>query len=145
MNDNTNQQIRVPLVCTRGVIVFPQQEVIIDVGRSKSVHAVEDAQNAFDSHVVLVSQKDMGTEDPKQENLYGVGALCLIKHIRRMDGYLRVKFAGMQRARILEIHDEDGYMSADIELLEDEFGDQLEEMALVRRLAKQLENMDVLN
>lgn len=145
MNDNTNQQIRVPLVCTRGVIVFPQQEVIIDVGRSKSVHAVEDAQNAFDSHVVLVSQKDMGTEDPNQENLYGVGALCLIKHIRRMDGYLRVKFAGMQRARILEIHDEDGYMSADIELLEDEFGDQLEEMALVRRLAKQLENMDVLN
>ena len=66
MNDNTNQQIRVPLVCTRGVIVFPQQEVIIDVGRSKSVHAVEDAQNAFDSNEVLVSQKDMGTEDPKQ-------------------------------------------------------------------------------
>ncbi|MCI8541383.1 MAG: endopeptidase La, partial [Erysipelotrichaceae bacterium] len=82
---------------------------------------------------------------PNQENLYGVGALCLIKHIRRMDGYLRVKFAGMQRARILEIHDEDGSMSADLELLEDEFGDQLEEMALVRRLAKQLENMDVLN
>lgn len=143
--EDSNNQIRVPLVCTRGVIVFPQQEVIIDVGRSKSVHAVEDAQNEFDSHVLLVSQKDMGTENPSIDDLYEVGALCMIKHIRRMDGYLRVKFSGLQRARIVSSTDDEHCMCADVELLEDVNGDPLEEMALVRRLAKQLEHMDMLN
>ena len=45
MSDNTKLTKQLPLVCTRGVVVFPEQEVIIDVGRSKSVHAVEDSQN----------------------------------------------------------------------------------------------------
>ena len=43
MSDNTKLTKQLPLVCTRGVVVFPEQEVIIDVGRSKSVHAVEDS------------------------------------------------------------------------------------------------------
>ncbi|MFR9254734.1 MAG: hypothetical protein ACLVJ6_03960 [Merdibacter sp.] len=48
-----------PLVCTRGVIVFPNQEIIIDVGREKSIRAVEDGRQLFERRVVLVSQRDL--------------------------------------------------------------------------------------
>lgn len=145
MDKNTNKQIRVPLVCTRGVIVFPDQEVIIDVGRNKSVHAVEDAQSEFDSRVVLVAQKDLSVENPSIADLYEFGTMCQIKHIRRMDGYLRVKFKGIQRANITTILDDDHSMSADIELVEDIMHGDMEEVALVRKIAKQFENMDPIN
>lgn len=145
MDNNTNKQIRVPLVCTRGVIVFPEQEVIIDVGRTKSVHAVEDAQNEFDSHVVLVAQKDLSVENPSIADLYEFGTLCTIKHIRRMDGYLRVKFRGLQRAHITTVLDDDHSMNADVELKEDIKQDQMEEIALVRKIARQFEDMEPIN
>lgn len=144
MDNNTNEIIRVPLVCTRGVIVFPQQEVIIDVGRSKSVHAVEDAQAEFDSRVCLVAQKDLSVENPTIEDLFEFGTLCQIKHIRRMDGYLRVKFRGLERAEIKTILDDDHKMSADVELKTDIKQDAMEEVALVRKIAKQFEDVEAI-
>lgn len=139
------ENVRVPLVCTRGVIVFPEQEVIIDVGREKSVHAVEDAQADFDSHVCLVAQKDLSVENPTIADLYEFGTLCQIKHIRRMDGYLRVKFHGLERAKINTILDDDHMMSADVELVSDIKQDTMEEVALVRKIAKQFENIEAVN
>ena len=84
--------ISLPLVCTRGVIVFPSQDIIIDVGREKSIQAIEEAQQHHDGNVVLVAQRDLSMEEPKVNELYSFGSLCKIKHIRRMDGFLRVKF-----------------------------------------------------
>ena len=101
MSENdANPIVRLPLVCTRGVIVFPNQEVIIDVGRDKSTCAVEEAQEKFESQVVLVAQKDLAMDSPDIDDLYSFGTLCQIRHIRRMDGYLRVKFKGLQRVKI---------------------------------------------
>lgn len=143
MSDNTNQTKQLPLVCTRGVVVFPEQEVIIDVGRSKSVHAVEDSQNDYDAKIVLVAQKELNVENPTIADLYEFGTLCTIKHIRRMDGYLRVKFKGVQRAAIMNVIDSAVGMLADIEIKEDIAEESLEEIALVRKIAKQFENMDI--
>lgn len=145
MSDNTNQTKQLPLVCTRGVVVFPEQEVIIDVGRSKSVHAVEDSQNDYDAKIVLVAQKELNVENPTIADLYEFGTLCTIKHIRRMDGYLRVKFKGVQRAAIMNVIDSAVGMLADIEIKEDIAQESLEEIALVRKIAKQFENMDITN
>ena len=142
MSDNTKLTKQLPLVCTRGVVVFPEQEVIIDVGRSKSVHAVEDSQNDYDAKIVLVAQKELNVENPKVTDLYEFGTLCTIKHIRRMDGYLRVKFKGVQRAAITNVIDSAVGMSAEIEIKEDIPQESLEEIALVRKIAKQFENMD---
>ena len=145
MSDNTKLTKQLPLVCTRGVVVFPEQEVIIDVGRSKSVHAVEDSQNDYDAKIVLVAQKELNVENPKVTDLYEFGTLCTIKHIRRMDGYLRVKFKGVQRAAITNVIDSAVGMSAEIEIKEDIAQESLEEIALVRKIAKQFENMDITN
>lgn len=134
--------VRYPLVCTRGVIVFPSQEIVIDVGRAKSCHAVEAAQEQYQGQVVLAAQRDLTVEDPDVNDLYSFGTLCQIKHIRRMDGYLRVKFRGVKRVALHTIVNDESMMVVDAEVKEDIHQDTMEEVALVRKIAKQFEEIE---
>lgn len=131
-----------PLVCTRGVIIFPEQEVIIDVGRPKSVKAIEESQLNYESHVCLVAQRDLALEEPDAQQLYAFGTLCEIRHVRRLDGYLRVKFKGLKRVELPMILDDEQMMSADAVIREDVQQDPMEEIALVRKIAKQFEQIE---
>lgn len=146
MNENdANPIVQLPLVCTRGVVVFPNQEVIIDVGREKSTRAVEEAQEKYESQVVLVAQRDLALEEPDVNDVYSYGTLCQIKHIRRMDGYLRVKFRGMQRVELHTIINDDTLMSVTAEIKTDIAQDSMEEVALVRKIAKQFEEIEAVS
>lgn len=146
MNENdANPIVQLPLVCTRGVVVFPNQEVIIDVGREKSTRAVEEAQEKYKSQVVLVAQRDLALEEPDVNDVYSYGTLCQIKHIRRMDGYLRVKFRGMQRVELHTIINDDTLMSVTAEVKTDIAQDPMEEVALVRKIAKQFEEIEAVS
>ena len=146
MNENdANPIVQLPLVCTRGVVVFPNQEVIIDVGREKSTRAVEAAQEKYESQVVLVAQRDLALEEPDVNDVYSYGTLCQIKHIRRMDGYLRVKFRGMQRVELHTIINDDTLMSVTAEVKTDIAQDPMEEVALVRKIAKQFEEIEAVS
>lgn len=146
MNENdANPIVQLPLVCTRGVVVFPNQEVIIDVGREKSTRAVEEAQEKYESQVVLVAQRDLALEEPDVNDVYSYGTLCQIKHIRRMDGYLRVKFRGMQRVELHTIINDDTLMSVMAEVKTDIAQDPMEEVALVRKIAKQFEEIEAVS
>ena len=146
MNENDATPIvQLPLVCTRGVVVFPNQEVIIDVGREKSTRAVEEAQEKYESQVVLVAQRDLALEEPDVNDVYSYGTLCQIKHIRRMDGYLRVKFRGMQRVELHTIINDDTLMSVTAEVKTDIAQDPMEEVALVRKIAKQFEEIEAVS
>ena len=71
--------VKVPVVATRGIIVFPGQDVMIEVGRSKSVRAVNESSSSYDSMVWIVCQNDIMVDDPKEENLYRFGTLSKIK------------------------------------------------------------------
>lgn len=146
MNENdANPIVQLPLVCTRGVVVFPNQEVIIDVGREKSTRAVEEAQEKYESQVVLVAQRDLALEEPDVNDVYSYGTLCQIKHIRRMDGYLRVKFRGIQRVELHTIINDDTLMSVTAEIKTDIAQDPMEEVALVRKIAKQFEEIEAVS
>ena len=146
MNENdANPIVQLPLVCTRGVVVFPNQEVIIDVGREKSTRAVEEAQEKYESQVVLVAQRDLALEEPDVNDVYSYGTLCQIKHIRRMDGYLRVKFRGMQRVELHTIINDDTLMRVTAEVKTDIAQDPMEEVALVRKIAKQFEEIEAVS
>ena len=146
MNENdANPIVQLPLVCTRGVVVFPNQEVIIDVGREKSTRAVEEAQEKYESQVVLVAQRDLALEEPDVNDVYSYGTLCQIKHIRRMDGYLRVKFRGMQRVEPHTIINDEALMSVTAEIKTDIAQDPMEEVALVRKIAKQFEEIEAVS
>lgn len=146
MNENdANPIVQLPLVCTRGVVVFPSQEVIIDVGREKSTRAVEEAQENYQSQVILVAQRDLALENPDVNDVYSFGTLCQIKHIRRMDGYLRVKFKGVQRVQLHTIINDDDMMSVTAEVKPDVAQDAMEEIALVRKIAKQFEEIEAVS
>lgn len=143
--EEKNLEMQYPVVCTRGVVVFPNQEISIDVGRAKSMQAVEEAQLHFNNTVLLAAQKDVALEDPNAEDIFGFGTLCVIKHVRRMEGYLRVKFRGVKRASIKTLINDDTMMSADADLMEDVMQNPKEEIALVRRIARQFEEIDIIN
>ena len=72
-----------PLVCTRGVILYPNQEIVIDVGRDTSVHALENAQDNYEKKICLFSQIELEEENPEAKDIYSVGTLCEVRHIRR--------------------------------------------------------------
>ena len=136
-----NNMVRVPVICTRGIIVFPGQDVMIEVGRQKSLNAVNDAAASFDSMVFIVCQNDIMVDDPKQENLYQVGTIAKIKVIRRKEGFMRVTFTGMKRARLQMLEDSRRIMMAKVEPLNDEPGDPEEEILLVKRIVSSFEKI----
>ncbi len=132
---------RVPVVATRGIVVFPEQDVLIEVGRKKSLNAVEESRSNYDQNVFIVCQRDIMVDDPKEADLYTVGTLCRINSVRSRDGIMRINFLGLERARIVNLDDSDEMFFAEVEVLKDEQGNQLEELALVRRLAKAYETI----
>ena len=71
-----------PVICTRGVILFPESEKTIDVGRKKSLDAIKVAQQDFNSRIVLVSQMNPEIFDPKDYELYKFGTICSIKNVQ---------------------------------------------------------------
>lgn len=138
---NTNINIHVPVVATRGIVVFPGQDVMIEVGRRKSLNAVNEAGSNYDSMLFIVCQNDIMVDDPTEKDLYTVGTLSKIKVVRKKEGFLRVTFTGMKRARLIRLEDSDDMMTADIQPLEDVQGDQAEEMALVKKIVSEFEKV----
>ena len=130
-----------PLVCTRGVVLYPNQEIVIDVGRDTSVHAVENAQDNYDKKICLFSQKELEKENPGKEDIYPVGTLCEVRHIRRFDNFLRVKFRGIKRVKLNNWINGSLSDLAEVEILESEKQDAVEEEALIRMIADELDRM----
>ncbi len=132
-----NPTLNLPVVCTRGVVVFPGQDVMVEVGRPKSIHAVQEAGNSYDNMVFISCQKDIMVEDPTVDDIYQIGTLSKIKVVRRKDGFMRVTFTGMKRAKLISLDDDDKMMVGEIEPLDDQKGDSLEEVAYVKKIVEE--------
>lgn len=143
MSDSNATHITVPLVATRGIVLFPDQDVMIEVARKKSVNAVNEAGTSYNGMVFVVCQKDIRVENPTEDSLYTVGTFAKIKIVRKKEGFYRVTFSGAKRARIVKLMDSPSMMQAEIETLEDISGDQMEEMALARRIVSEFDNFTV--
>lgn len=128
-----------PLVCTRGVVILPGQDIVIDVGREVSLKAVDNAQDNYEGKVILVSQKNVSVEDPGQEDLFGVGTLCEIRHIRRFENFMRVKFRGLHRAQLSQMEKSANGDLIQVDLLQSIRQDETEEQALVRMIIDSFE------
>ena len=134
-------EVNVPAVATRGVLIFPNQEVMIEVGRDKSMNAVDEALNYFDGQVFIVSQRDVLVDEPHENDLFQYGTLCKIKTARKKEGFQRVTFTGVKRAKIIRLSEDDKMLFATVQPLEDVAGDSTEEIALVRQVGKALEQI----
>lgn len=92
-----------PAIALRGLVVFPNNIVHFEVGRAKSIAAIESAMHA-NSNVFLVAQKQMDTEDPGLKDLYTYGVIAEIKQVLRVsEDLVKVLVEGKSRARLLEL------------------------------------------
>lgn len=109
---------RLPLLPLRGFLVFPNSVVNLDVGRQKSIDAVNAAMQQ-DGHILLSAQKDISIEDPDLSDVYGIGTVASIKQVINLPGgTIRVLVEGVQRARIHSLLSDDPYLVVAAEYIE---------------------------
>ena len=105
---------RLPAIALRGLVVFPNNVVHFEVGRSKSIAAIEWAM-ANSSPIFLIAQRDMEVEDPAAEDLYRHGVVAEIKQILRVsDDLVKVLVEGKQRARLIGLENDEQMLTASI-------------------------------
>ena len=130
-----------PLLPLRGLVLYPHMMVNLDVGRDRSVAAIESAI-AGDSRILVVSQRDPECDDPTAADLYEVGAVAEIRQFLRMpEGVLRILVDGQKRAEILSIREGEKYAEADVRVIDEpEDGEQTKDMeALVHGVTSKFE------
>ena len=104
-----------PILALRGLAVFPEQTIHFDVGRPKSIRALEVAMKQ-DQTLFLIPQKDMQVDDPRLIDLYSIGTVARVKQILKTQGEnLRVLVTGICRGKITELSQSDPYMLGIIE------------------------------
>ncbi|MEH7456535.1 MULTISPECIES: endopeptidase La [unclassified Bacillus (in: firmicutes)] len=135
---NTNERI-VPLLPLRGVLVYPTMVLHLDVGRDKSIQALEQA--AMDENIIfLAMQKEMNIDDPKEDDIYSVGTVAKVKQMLKLpNGTLRVLVEGLHRAEIVEFIEEENVVQVSIQTVTEEEEGDLEEKALMRTLLEHFE------
>lgn len=128
------EKFTMPLLPLRGLIVYPTMVLHLDVGRDKSVQALEKAM--MDDHLVcLVSQKDMGIDEPTKEDLYRTGTLAKIKQMLKLpNGTMRVLVEGLNRVTVTEFEDSEEYFVVHVEKQNEEHQVDVEDKALMRTL-----------
>lgn len=128
--------IECPIICTRGAIIFPGQDMSLDVGRRASVDVVNFSLN-MNLDVILVSQKNIDIDEPKKNDLYEIGTICHIRASRKRDDHLKVVFVGEDRCRLIEIYEIDGIKYASVEVLSDVVEDDLALEVLKTKVKKE--------
>lgn len=106
---------KLPILALRGLAVFPEQTVHFEVGRTKSVLALEAAMKE-NQYLMLVPQKDLLVDDPGLSDLYSVGTVVQVKQVlKAQDENLKVLVTGLTRARIAELDQAAPYLSGTVE------------------------------
>lgn len=128
----TKQILHLPLIPLRGLMVFPHMVLHFDVGRARSIAALEKAM-VEDQTVFLVAQRDGDVEDPGLEDMCRVGTVALVKQVLNLPGdSIRVLVEGQNRALLQAITQEDPCWMADVAVPSQEIPDSPETQALVR-------------
>jgi len=108
-----------PLIPLRGITIFPYMVLHFDVGREKSVIALENAM-LNGQEIFLVSQKDAKVEEPEKEDIFNIGTICSVKQILKLPGdTVRVLVEGDHRGEIVNYIDGEEFFKAEIKILED--------------------------
>ena len=106
---NKPQKLTLPLLITRGAIIFPGTQSSLDAGREFSVNCIDAGRAQTDSLIFVVSQIDEDLDNPTENDLYKVGTLCHILTVSSRDGYYRVRIEGVERIELNSVkYDETG-------------------------------------
>lgn len=106
--------ITIPMLPLRGIVVFPNMILHFDVGRPKSISALEEAMMK-DQKIFLAAQKEPSIEEPEQEDVYTVGTTAKIKQLLRLPGdTIRVLVEGLERSEIVDYVSEDPHYEVEL-------------------------------
>lgn len=130
----TDKEFIIPLLPLRGVLVYPTMVLHLDVGRDKSVQALEKAM-VEDHLIFLTTQQDISLTDPGEEDLYPMGTLTMVKQMLKLpNGTIRVLVEGLNRAEVSEFYDYETYFGVKVKIHEDLVARDTEHQALMRTL-----------
>src|SRR3954464_631182 len=105
---------RLPMMPIGDVVIFPYMMTPFVVGRESSVRALEDAL-ASDKKIFLATQHDASVDEPKPNEIYQVGTVVnIVQSLKLPDGNIKVLVEGIERGKILQVTDTDGYYDATI-------------------------------
>ena len=131
----------IPLIPLRGLSIFPYMVLHFDVGRDKSINALEQAM-VNDSLIFLTSQKEANVDMPGPEDFYHIGTVCKIKQMLKLPGdTIRVLVEGINRGKVIEIIKDEPYFEVEIEELiyEEEISKDKKTEALMRMVTESFE------
>ena len=132
--------LSVPLITLRGIVVYPKLVSHIDIGREKSLAAVEEAMD-HNRLLMVVTQLRENDEEPGFDDIYHVGTLVKVQQMLRVPGGgVRILVDGICRAAINGFSERDGYMKAAVEEIPEYSIDSLEEEALRRVMYARFED-----
>ena len=127
-----------PLLPLRGMVVFPYMVVPLDVGREKSLSAVEEAM-VRDRQIVLAAQKEARVNDPAPDQIYATGTVAEIKQLVKLPEAIRVLVEGIARVRLEEYVQEEPYYRVGVFRLGEECERTMELEALMRNAVHHFE------
>ncbi|MBD8037324.1 endopeptidase La [Solibacillus sp. A46] len=135
----TKKLSNMPVLPLRGLLVYPTMVLHIDVGRERSIAALEHAMLG-DSIIFLVTQKDLRVDSPVKSDLYKMGTLAKVKQMLKLpNGTLRILVEGLNRAEMVSYKDAEKFAIADLEIFEDDQFKDSETEALMRTVLSYFE------
>ena len=141
-NENLVLDDELPVLPIRNAVLFPGAVAPFDVGRDKSVALVEDIENLNQPVIAIFAQRDPGTDDPGQDDLYPVGvAARVLKALKHSSGNYSLILQGLVRVRLEALDEQGDYLNARISRLDEPKADDVEAEALamsLRDIAKQV-------
>ncbi len=137
----TMKEHQLPLIPLRGLAVFPYMVLHFDVGRDKSINALEEAM-VDEQLIFLTSQKEAEVDLPSTEDFYHIGTICKIKQMLKLPGdTIRVLVEGISRGQVKEILEEEPYFKAVLEevIYDEDLNKDKEVDALMRNVFEAFE------
>jgi ATP-dependent Lon protease len=105
---------KLPMMPIRDVVIFPFMMTPFVVGRESSVRALEEAL-AADKKIFLATQHDASIDEPKANEIYQVGTIVnIVQSLKLPDGNIKVLVEGIERGKILQVADTEGFMQATV-------------------------------
>ncbi|AMB80529.1 MULTISPECIES: endopeptidase La [Pseudomonas] len=131
--------IELPLLPLRDVVVYPHMVIPLFVGREKSIEALEAAMTG-DKQILLLAQKNPADDDPGEDALYRVGTIATVLQLLKLpDGTVKVLVEGEQRGAVERFGQAEGYLSAEVSLIDEVAAPERESEVFVRSLISQFE------
>jgi len=135
-----SKERRLPLLPLRGLLVYPTMVLHLDVGRERSVKALEKAM-VDENLILLCSQSEVNIEEPKPEDIYRVGTISKVRQMLKLpNGTIRVLVEGIVRAKIVSYIDNQDFYEVYVQEMPETQANDPEVDALMRSVLKQFEN-----